>query len=209
MKKFFEKINRNSLLAGIIGTILFIYFLQPILEFVGNSIVVFYKSFSQSLYDRVFEEMAVGKPDYDFTLMLLFNGIFIGANLGAFLSTLIPRKNKKEKEEITGKKKKQQEEKTEPIKRKNSTLKKVFFGVVFLSLLFFTSLSYLKHTYIQSFEQKIKIITPYTDSLNKDKLISDFSRMRNYDDYQKIMNEIQTISEKNNIELPNTTTHWF
>lgn len=209
MKIFFEKINRNSLLAGIIGTILFIYFLQPILEFVGNSIVIFYKSFSQSLYNRVFEEMAIGKPDYDFTIILLFNGIVLSFALGAFIATVIPRKIKKEKEEIKGKKKKQQEEQIEPKKRKNSTLKKVFFGVFFLSTLFFTSLSYIKHTYIQSFEQKIRIITPYTDTLNKNMLISDFSRMKNYDDYQKIINEIEKIAEKNNIELPNTTTHWF
>ncbi|MDN3593275.1 hypothetical protein [Zunongwangia endophytica] len=207
MKNFFEKINRNSLLAGIIGTILFIYFLQPILEFVGNSIVIFYKSISQSLYNRVFEEMAFGKPDYDFIIILLFNGIVLSFALGAFIATVIPRKIKKE--EIKGKKKKQQGEKNEAKNRKNLTLRKVFYGVFFLSTLFFISLSYIKHTYIQSFEQKIRIITPYINTLNKDMLISNFSRMKNYDDYQKIINEIEKIEEKNNIELPNTTTHWF
>ena len=195
MKKFFEKINRNSLLAGIIGTILFIYFLQPILEFVGNSIIIFYKSFSQSLYDRIFEEMAIGKPDYGFTIILLFNTIFLCVAFSAFIATLIPRKSKSENDESTI--------------RNNSTFKTILFGIFFLTILFFSSLSYIKHSYIQSFEQKIRIITPYTDSFKKDKLISDFSRMENYEDYQKIMNEIETIAEKNNIELPNTLTHWF
>ena len=206
MKKLLEKINRNSLLAGIIGTILFMYFLQPILEFIGNSIVVFYRWFSQSLYNRVFEEMAIGKPDYDFIIMLFINGIIVGIAFGAFMSALFPRKRKTEK---TEKKKKQQEEKTEPVKRKNSILKKVFLGIFFLSILFFTSLSYVKHMHIQSFEQKLRIITPYTETLKKDKLISDFSRMKTCDDYQKIMNDIQTIADKNNIELPNTIMHWF
>lgn len=198
MKKIINYINKNSLLAGIIGTILFIYFLQPILEFFGGLIVIIFKSFSETLYNRIFQEMAVGKPDYDFILLLLLNGVALGLIFSFFISTFSAKKNK------------DSQEKPKPKKRQIGLGWVRFYMIIFFfSLLGFAAISYVKYSYTQSFEQKIKIITPYIDLYSRDKIISDFSLMKTFDDYKTIMNKIESIASSNSIDLPETKVHWF
>jgi hypothetical protein len=86
---------------------------------------------------------------------------------------------------------------------------KIFASIVVLVSIFSMAMSDIKLSTIQSFEQQIKIITPYIDQRTKDLFISDFSRMKSSNDFEKIQNSIKNIALKNEIILPKVRHHFF
>ena len=54
---------------------------------------------------------------------------------------------------------------------------------------------------IGDFKQHIRIITPYISEAQKNELISEWSQMRNVEDYNKLYEELLSISKKNEITL--------
>jgi hypothetical protein len=69
MEKIFSIENRKAIIISIISTIICIYFVEPILSFLGNLGLFIMRAISDTLYNRLFEEIALGKPDYAFALV--------------------------------------------------------------------------------------------------------------------------------------------
>jgi hypothetical protein len=215
MRKVIEKINRNAILAGIISTVLFIYFLEPILSFLGRLLIFFYKSVSQSLYDRLFGEIALGKPDYSYSLLQIT--MILSLNFLLLITFRPP--NRAIKKRIFQRESENKEITLADIQNKITRLKKfitrlrlfmkIFASIVVLVSIFSMAMSDIKLSTIQSFEQQIKIITPYIDQRTKDLFISDFSRMKSSNDFEKIQNSIKNIALKNEIILPKVRHHFF
>ncbi len=88
-------------------------------------------------------------------------------------------------------------------------LMKIFASFILLISVFSMVLSDVKLRTILTFEQQIKIITPFVDQHEKDVLISDFSRMQSSTDFEKIQNSIDSIARENKITLPKTRHHLF
>jgi hypothetical protein len=86
---------------------------------------------------------------------------------------------------------------------------KIFSSFLMLVTLFLMVLSDVKLRTIVTFEQQIKIITPFVDQHEKDILISNFSRMQSSTDFEKIQNSIEFIASENKITLPKTRHHLF
>ncbi len=213
MKQIIEKINKNALLAGVFSTILFIYFLEPILGFLGRTLILFFRSISQTLYDRLFQEIALGKPEYGYILVQIINIIFFNILL---LIVIRPINRKKREVASSGETKEENKEivvidEATKIKRRINFLYTVKFISIITIIIFGITwvMSDIKLKTIQSFEQQIKIITPYIDQHTKELLISDFSRMKNSSDFDRIKNTIISIAEKNSITLPKTRNHLF
>ena len=62
---------------------------------------------------------------------------------------------------------------------------------------------------IQTFEQRIRILTPYMTPAEKDKTISDFARMKTFSDFDNIDKKLNQIADSSKIELPKTRNHIF
>src|SRR5687767_5530184 len=93
MINIFSIENKKAIAISSVSTVIFIYFIQPILTFLGNLGLFIVRIISDTLYNRLFEEIALGKPDYAFVLfVLLFAFLFISI----FLLAITPKlKNRK------------------------------------------------------------------------------------------------------------------
>ena len=152
------------------------------------------------MYDRLFEEIALGKPDYSYTLIMV-----VGLLLFNFLLFLIIYSFFENKISEMREKRKLIENK----KKSSKIFLKIFQTLVAILFLYGMVMSDIKLKTIQSFDQKIRIITPYVDQTKKNMIISKFSQMKTSEDYHSVMTEIQQIAKENNIELPQTSNHIF
>ena len=87
-----------------------------------------------------------------------------------------------------------------PLNYKTSKYTAYFFLVIFP--ISFMVGSHLKYSSIMTFEQHIKIISPYINQYEKDLFISKFASMQTYDDYRMVMIKIDSVALKNKILLP-------
>lgn len=203
MKELFNKVNTQSLIIGIIGTIICSNFIEPILNFLSSTTVFLFKSISNRLYDRLFEEIALGKPDYSYIIIFALNILIINFLLFTIIYSFRKKRTPEELKERIEKRDKKQNGKINKIVFRSITI------ITFLSTTYAMVLSDIKMKTSQSFEQKIRIITPFIDQHTKDILISDFSRMKNFEDYKKIISFINFVAQKNKIDLPKTSVHIF
>lgn len=189
----FNDINPNikvGVISSLIATIIFLYFLDPIISFLGKIFINVGSFLFQAYIDRIYQEIAVGQQDYGFMLYLgiLIMLLIIGVRL--FLFTI-----RKKKLSTTDKK-----VKTNPNLIKYINLLLSFFLTILSISLILTG--FIKKTSATSFDQQIRIITPYISLETKDKIIADFSSMESRDDYIRIMKYIESIALRNNISLP-------
>lgn len=78
-----EKNLKIGIFAGLISAIIFIYFLNPILSFIGKIILGVSSRIYKSYIDRIFERLALGSEyNHSFFLSSLFLLLLISAGIG-------------------------------------------------------------------------------------------------------------------------------
>jgi len=207
--------NRKAITIGVLTTLLCVYFIEPILSFLGKIGLSIVKAISSTLYDRLFEEVALGKPNYDFVLVTAMFAFLIVPIFVLFRSGFSNMEVEEEVDKI--------DEENLPVvlaEIENMTNKivkierrivwvKIVVVVVYLLGLGQMVLGDIKLKTIQAFEQQIRILTPYMDPKVKDKIISDFSRMKTYGNFLEIDKKINRIADSVKIKLPKTRNHIF
>jgi|WetSurMetagenome_2_1015567.scaffolds.fasta_scaffold67048_2 hypothetical protein len=199
-----DKSLQIGIISSVIGSIIFLYFLGPILDLLGRLFIFLSKNISSYFIDSLYQEIAVGKTDYSFTIMLCFI-VLVGFATTIFLLRHIdkPEKNieidvNKEETDI-----KEHKKRNKIIDLMNGKIFIVsFICVIWIILILQFVASSIKVSAINKFEQDIKILTPYMEPTQKDKIVSRFCSMKSYTDYKNIILEINGIAEKNNIDLP-------
>ena len=212
MEKIFSIENRKAIIISIISTIICIYFVEPILSFLGNLGLFIIRALSDTLYNRLFEEIALGKPDYAFALVTF---LFVLSTIPILFVTigLWTRKSWTKTnidldlatDELVGLSKEQTIEKSGP----RLLFLRSLLVIVFLMGLGQMILGDIKIKTIQTFEQRIRILTPYMTPAEKDKTISDFARMKTFSDFDNIDKKLNQIADSSKIELPKTRNHIF
>jgi len=194
-----DRTLRIGVISSVVATIIFLYLLEPLLNLIGRLFLFFSEKISTFFIDRLYQEIASGKTDYSLSQMVVFI-LFIGGVMTIFL--VLPRKlTNKETEE-------KKADRTAPRKRMIPKIIRMKFVRILLLILIWLVLilqlvsSHIKVSTINTFEQNIKIITPYIDTSKKDMLISKYCSMRSYEDYRFIIAEIEEIAKKNSINLP-------
>jgi hypothetical protein len=213
MGKLFSIENRKAIIISVISTIICIYFVEPVISFLGNLGLYIVKAISDTLYNRLFEEIALGKPDYAFTLVVSMFALLTTPILFVAIG-LWTRKRRSEdnvdldvatEEAVESPREQQTIEKG----RNRFLLLRLLLVIVFLLGLGQMILGDIKIKTIQTFEQRIRILTPYMTQDEKDRIISDFARMKTFGDFDKIDKRLNQIADTSKIELPKTRNHIF
>ena len=186
-----------GVISSLIASVLFLYLLDPILRFLSN--IVFFVSDKVSSYfvDKLYQEIAIGRTDYSLTLLVMINITLMG-----IINLVIVQK-------IKLKKKTTEIEDPERKEEARSVSPKAPQSFYILTLILFNLLlvlqlvsSHIKISSINTFDQYVRIITPYIDNSEKQILISRFSSMKTYSDFNTIMRDIKIIASGNKISLP-------
>lgn len=191
-----DKSFKIGITTSLIGSVVFLYLLDPILKLLSNLFFFLSDEVSSYFVDQLYREISVGRTDYSLTQMTIFILLFT-----SLISILLLRKIVKSRPP-----------KDQNIPEKNSSLVKSVWITKILPLVFVIIInifgvlqlvsSHIKVSSINTFDQRIRILTPYISELERQLLISRFSSMTTYNNYRKIMHDLETLATNNNIILP-------
>lgn len=201
-KDFLSELTPGKITAKILVG-LFIAFLAFCYDRISEFILNIYKTISQTLYDNLLQSVAEGPKDYSlahidiFLYLLILLMIYITFSLRLRVSKAISEAEAN----IELIKAKELPKKGRNIKKLKTFLNAqiIFLVLVLLLEIFAFSLERSKSEIRRAFERKVKIISPYVDTKHKDKLISDFSLMKEERDYIKINASFDSLFKANNL----------
>ncbi len=193
-----EREHKAGIISGLIASIVFIYFLQPILDWVSVAVVKALTITSTVFLDKIYAQAAhLQTQDFAF-LWLLFVSLSFGImsfivgivllvgrdRLRALIRTSLPK-----------------------IQNKNSNLVyRTASGALLLlfsiSTVVVLSANYIQLKTISSFQQHMRAIAPYIDEREEKMIYSRWSLMKSHADYESIYVTIRSKAMANNIELP-------
>ena len=192
----FLKRHQASIIVSVISTCLFLYFLQPILEFTAGYLLGFFSLLGSKYTDRIYTQVAQLETfDYSFGVFVIVLGSATAFSIGLSAGLLRRRCGTNDKETV------------EKIQR--SSTSKRFLVVVFTSTLLLSLVlalvvvgNYAQLSLISSFNQHMRILAPYLDDQAEEELISEWSSMRSKADYDSLYEKLHQISQKNSVDLP-------
>jgi len=190
-----KKVIVYGVTSSLFASLLFLYFLDPILKFVGYLVLNVGASIFESYIDRLVRQASLmSGPDPAFSVLLLLIGTTWFLSIIATLYMVF-----KESKRLSS------------IKLKTSKIldnKKFFNSIVIILSIGLTITSFMlifgtahQKKIITSFDQHLVAIAPYTTEQNIISLKSRFAQMESRADYNKIYAELETIAKKNNVKL--------
>jgi len=191
-----EKSVKVGIITGVAASMVFVYLLDPIIKVFGEFIVYSSEYVTNGLIDTIYAKSALGiARDPALSIYAMISGFAVGIPAGT-IAFLIKSKIK---------------DTSNHSKKKTSRYNDVLLLIpaLFISFMMFYQFWSMTFQYevISSFNQHIKILTPYMTSKEKDLVISNFSRMKSEKDYRTIYNNLQSRAQKEDIELPENLTY--
>ena len=198
MKDFLQK-HTTSIIVAIISTMLFLYLLQPILEYVGNLVIQLGTYIGAAYVDEIFIQIAhLELRDHSFILLAIIYGALGGtAMMAAIFMWWKPNKTR---------------EPNEIVKKLNTSIKAklvaslLFLNITLMSIAIISTQVY-QLTLITSFKQHIRILAPYMTEQQEEELLSSWSLIQSADDYDLVNKSMHKIAKDNNIELPENSLY--
>ena len=195
----FDKIkeHRTHFLWAIIAAIIVPYIVDPITNLLSRLFIFFSQSITSFFLDSLYQDISRGKTDYSLLIVTITPFVFLGVLSSLMLRVLIKsQENMKQVAKVIN----VDFEKKKPVSIAIRMLLLGTTGIIMVAILVVPS--NIKYSTIMTFEQKIKILTPYITPNEKDLLISKFSLMNSYQDYKNITAEIEQLAKEKNIMLP-------
>lgn len=192
--------QKAGIVSGVVASAIFIYFIQPILNFFSLVFVASSQFIGDAYIDRIYQQAShLETQDYSFLLIMLLLGAFSFALAGISVKLfLIVLRKKKRQDEPT------QDKEKNP--RSRTTVRAISVAFIFqlqsILMLSIVVANYIQLSVISSFKQHVRILAPYISDLEEEKFISEWSLMNSKGDYQQIYRRLNIIASANKIQLP-------
>lgn len=200
----FIRENKSGIIVGLITTIIFIYLLQPILGWVGERLLFVAYDLNHAYIDRIYAQAAMlTTQNYSFILFTVAAYIFGFSVFSASLLMLLPRQYTQIIYNILNGVQKSGGKL--PLHYQSKIRRYTIGSIGILTFVWMTldlSGNYLQLNLISTFNQDMRIISPYINDQQRSKIISEWSLMKGKSDYLVVYAQIDKIAKQNNIELP-------
>jgi hypothetical protein len=197
MNDFLKK-NSQTMIVGLLTTIVFLYILQPVLEFTGSAVMFVGSLVSNSYIDMLYSQIAhleIMSFGFFFFFIVFVALICISVGLIIYQWTNDVAPEKIEKESIS----------------KNILRKKVITTLLLLfSAMYFTvqiSTKLYQLSLISSFKQHLAIIAPYIDEQKEELILSQWSLIKTNEDYEAVYIKLTDVAKNNKLDLPTNTIY--
>ena len=194
MKDFIQK-HSTSIIVAILSTMIFLYLLKPILDYIGSVVIQIGTILGAAYVDEIYTQISYLEiRDQAFLLSLTLHGSMAAATM--MIAVLIwwhpKRINKKPTDSDDS--------------PKVSTQTKVSASVILVtvSLVLTTTIAtqWYQLTLITSFKQYSRILAPYMTEQQEEELLSQWSLIKSAEDFDLVNEKVHNIANDNNIELP-------
>ena len=209
--------HRTPVICSIVASLLCVFFLEPLLSYLGRVFLITTSFLSKNYTDRIYTEAALLET-YDFAYGLTLFYIILPVTLLSVALILagirwivdrsaVSASEIAENDTGEGQVEGADEgdvEVTHPLRHKRL----MGVGLCLIGLLLVGAMgviigaSQVQLEVISSFKQHLRILRPYIDQDTEDRIVSDWSRMSSRDDYVAIQRQLQEVAEKNKLQLP-------
>lgn len=193
-----EREHKAGIVSGLIATIIFSYFLQPVLDWVSGIVVKILTITSTAFLDRLYAQAAhLQTQDYAFVFWGMVLIMFSVATFSAGIFRLVGVDSYKKLAHAVI-----------PNRSTNySTMAyRIISGILFLLLsafgIIFLTANYVQLRTISSFQQHMKVIAPYISESEEKMIYSRWSLMKSHADYEAIYSVIRSTAKDHNVVLP-------
>lgn len=186
-----------GIIASIIGTLLFIAFINPILQAVLSLLQTLSSKAYTEFANHIYKEAASGyKPYVD----VMFLGAISGISSALFLlnTTILLRRNIFSEVAVSLLKEEQQKQ-IFGIIRWCLSLSLLLLSIFFV---FMTTVLVASSELNTSFHQRVTVLAPYLSEQEEEELAAMWASMKNRQDYEHINEQLNNYAQKNNITLP-------
>jgi len=193
----FDKERRAGIVTGVIATMLFIYLLQPILNFVSILVTRVSTIVSSAYVDQIYKEAAsLETQNYAFLLILFLFGLLSMLFFTVGIRLVVGKKLIRSTFRPIG----------EALFNRDHPILRIGFGVFQILIAIFylviASANYTQLSIIATFQQQMRVVAPYISDLQGEQLYSQWSQMRSKKDYDSINNKLHAIALQHQLELP-------
>lgn len=211
MKKILNKIHSDVRLSAIfygvtsslVATTLWNYS-WLFLNFVGEYSFGFLQGFVDSRYAKA---ATLEITNYSFFMIAIS---FIVMAIGWFeISKKIKKDFNRKQEDCEDKDISKERSENIPhwVAQKVFLIMRIIISIFLLNGLLFITGEVIVLNAISDFKQHLRIVTPYLDDKEKDLIISDWSQMRNLDDYNEVYKVLLEVAKENKLKLYRNRTY--
>ena len=186
---------KQSIIAGVIASLIVIYFLDPILTFLARILLSVSSIAFKSYLDRLYCEIATSDPNIPFFFLLMLCGFGTGSITVIFLSYVFKSKIKESTQLI---------EKAGSVKRFYALILVASFGLILL-----TVDCYIRLKISSTFRQHMTVIAPTISEQEYKEFFSSFALIENKADYDALTNSLEEVAQKNGLKLPKNKLYYF
>jgi hypothetical protein len=194
-RKSIQATQRRAIIASILATLIVLYFLDPILSFLGRLTLNIAGVFFAAYLDRLYAEVAISEPNFGFYLVGCASAVSLGGTTGFILGAAAAGVFKKRVASIP------------PAKR--LWLIAIFLAIISFLLLGITVDSYIRLKTTSTFNQRLAIISPHISDQQRKQFIARFASMERKVDFEVIMRIMDAVAAKNNVKLPKNRLYPF
>jgi hypothetical protein len=185
-RKSIQTTQRRAIIGSILASLIVIYFLDPILSFLGRLTLRVAGDLFTAYLDRLYAEVAVSELNFGFLFFAWIASIFLGCTIGFILSKSGIFKKRKSS--------------TPPARL--SRFIAIVLCIISVLLLALTVDSYIRLKTASTFNQRLTVITPLISDQERKEFLAGFASMESKGDFEAVMRSMDKVAEKNNIKLP-------
>lgn len=182
-----------GIFSGIIASILFIYFIDPILSFIGRKFLRAATVLHLNYLDRLYSQIAVGDLDYSYILHSYLTIAVIMASLGMIIYFLFKKYIANKPESSL---------KTQDITTIYNISIIIYSAIIATLMLIFLVEGFIRLETSTSFRQHMAILSPHITEKENKELLAQFASMSRKKDYDDLIAKVNKIAKSNGIVLP-------
>ena len=199
-RRYFSRDTHATILAGVVSSLLVIYFIEPILSALGRAFLAVASIVASSYLDRMYTELAVDRPDAGVLAMIV-----VGATALAYLTAapFLPTIGRLAYER--GRKEARQELKETGTISEKPIVDRFFLAVVALPAVIALGISvdfYIRTQTATSFEQHVTILSPRIGDHLTRELRAQYASMESAQDYAELRMRLYALAEEHSVHLP-------
>ena len=196
------KEQKAGVISGLVASILFIYFLQPILNWISRIVVRVMTLAGSAFIDKIYTQAAsLQTQNYSF-LWLLF--VFGTLSTLFFLRGILILFGEERIEPLLSKIRSKARSKNNILVRVSLSILHMSFAFLFLAVV---SANFIQLKVIVTFQQQMRALAPYIDDAEEEQIYSRWSLMRTQADYEVISNTIEMHAKNNHLTLPESALY--
>jgi len=197
MREFISK-HRTTIFVTSLTSLGIIYFIVPIFNGIARITVLVASSVSSTYTDRIYAQVAhLETIDFAFLVLSTLFGtlaiIMFAMSYFLIRFEFFPWQKGSDHKKVAN----------------SATIvaTAIFMALMGLFLIVSSASDYWQAQIITSFKRDMRVLAPYLDDDEEERIFSRWSLMKGESDYEKIYNELRNVAEENGIELPENTIY--